>query len=76
MANTFAQAYRAAQQITGGACPIEAGILGRLADHDCRHDRQPGDPGPPCGCWPEEGASVIALPGSAPAKDPTAAEAA
>jgi hypothetical protein len=61
MANTFAQAYRAAQQITGGACPIEAGILGRLADHDCRHDRQPGDPGPPCGCWPEEGAAVIAL---------------
>ena len=54
MANTFAAAYRAALQLTGGACPIEAGLLGNLADHECRHGRLPGDGTPPCGCWPEE----------------------
>ena len=34
MPNTFAERYRAAMRETGG-CPIEAGLLGRLADHEC-----------------------------------------
>jgi hypothetical protein len=57
MANEFTAAYRAAQQITGGACPIEAGIIGRLVDLECRHGRMPGDDTAPCGCWPQEGAA-------------------
>jgi hypothetical protein len=46
----------------GGRCPIEAGLLVRLADHECRHDRLPFDSTPACGCWDEEGAAVLALP--------------
>ena len=76
MPNSFAAAYRAAMQLTGGACPIEAGVLGYLADHECRHGRLPGAASPPCGCWPEETASVVALPTAAPAPRPDAAEAA
>ena len=38
----------------GAPCPIEAGILGRLADHECRHGRLSGDRTPPCGCWTQE----------------------
>ena len=53
----------------GGRCPIEAGILGRLADHECRHGRLPYDRPPPCGCWPEEGAVVVAL--TRPAERPS-----
>ena len=52
----------------GGRCPIEAGILGRLADHECRHGRLPGDRTTACGCWPVEGAVVVAL--SRPAEQP------
>lgn len=37
-----------------GACPIELGAIGALADNECRHDRLPSDPTPPCGCWPQE----------------------
>ena len=33
---SFAAAYRAAQQRAGGGDPIEAGLLGRLADLECR----------------------------------------
>jgi hypothetical protein len=51
----------------GGRCPIEAGVLGRLADHECRHGRLPLDRTPACGCWAEEGAAVIALPRPRPA---------
>jgi hypothetical protein len=54
--------YRAAMAQCGGRCPIEAGVLGRLADHECRHGRLPLDRTPPCGCWPQEGAAVLALP--------------
>ena len=54
MPDSFAAAYRAAQQLAGGACPIEAGLLGRLVDLECRHGRMPGDSSPPCGCWPQE----------------------
>jgi hypothetical protein len=32
-------AYRAAQRRAGGRCPIEAGLICRLADHECRHGR-------------------------------------
>jgi hypothetical protein len=66
MSNSFAAAYRAAMELTGGACPIEAGVLGYLADHECRHGRLPGAAGPPCGCWPEEEAdNVVDLPTAA-----------
>lgn len=35
-------------------CPIEAGIVGNLADNECAHGRLPTDTTPPCGCWPQE----------------------
>ena len=60
MPNPFPARYRAAEREAGG-CPIEAGVLGRLADHECPHGRLPGDRTPNCGCWPQEPASVIPL---------------
>ena len=36
---SFAARYRAAQRLAGGRCPIEAGLICRLADHECRHGR-------------------------------------
>ena len=48
-------------RLAGGACPIEAGLLGRLADHECAHGRLPADRTPKCGCWPQETATVIPL---------------
>lgn len=51
-----------------GACPIEAGVLGNLADHECPHDQLATDKkfDPECFCWPraieQNGADVIALP--------------
>jgi hypothetical protein len=42
----------------GRRCPVEAGMLGGLAEHECRHGRLPFDRTGPCGCWPEEGAVV------------------
>ena len=59
---SFSARYRAATIECGGRCPIEAGVLGRLADHECGHGRLPFDRTPACGCWPQEGAAVIALP--------------
>ena len=59
---SFSARYRAAMSESGGCCPIEAGLLGRLADHECSHGRLPFDRTPPCGCWPQEGAAVITLP--------------
>ena len=53
--------YTATMVECGGRCPIEAGTLGRLADHGCRHGRLPFDSTPACGCWREEGAVVLAL---------------
>ena len=61
MTNPFADRYRQAMRQAGGACPIESGVLGRLADHECEHGRLPGDRSAKCGCWPEESATVIAL---------------
>jgi hypothetical protein len=58
---TFSARYAAATAECGGRCPIEAGVLGRLADHECRHGRLAFDRRPACGCWIEEGAAVIAL---------------
>lgn len=60
--SSFSTRYMAAMAQCGGSCPIEAGALGRLADHECRHGRLPLDRTPPCGCWLEEGAAVLALP--------------
>lgn len=34
-----------------GVCPIEAGVVGSLADHECEHGRMPEDLTPDCGCW-------------------------
>jgi len=58
---TFTARYTAAMAECGGRCPIEAGVLGRLADHECRHGRLPFDRTPACGCWCAEGAAVLAL---------------
>ena len=59
--HSFSARYTAAMAECGGRCPIEAGLLGRLADHECPHGRLPFDRTPACGCWPEEGAVVVAL---------------
>jgi len=62
MPNTFAAHYQDLLRALGGDCPIEAGVIGRLADHECEHGRLPGDRTSRGGCWPQENASVIALP--------------
>jgi hypothetical protein len=59
--HSFSARYRAAEAQSGRSCPIEAGLLGRLADHECLHGRLPFDRTPSCGCWPREGAAVLAL---------------
>ena len=41
---SFSARYTAAMAECGGRCPIEAGVLGRLADHECRHGRLPVRP--------------------------------
>ena len=43
MPTQFAERYREAMRQAGGACPIESGVLGRLADHECAHGRLAGD---------------------------------
>ena len=58
---SFGARYTAAMAECGGRCPIEAGVISRLADHECRHGRLPFDRTPACGCWSEEGAMVLAL---------------
>jgi len=50
MPTPFADRYREAMRHAGGACPIESGVLGRLADHECGHGRLPGDRTAKCGC--------------------------
>ncbi|MTD47173.1 hypothetical protein GKE82_23510 [Conexibacter sp. W3-3-2] len=67
---SFGQVYDHAYQLIG-ACPIESGHLLKLADNECRHGRLPYDRSAPCGCFPEEGATIHALPAPAqPAADP------
>jgi hypothetical protein len=56
---SFGAAYAAAMAECGGRRPIEAGLLGKLADHECWHGRLPRDRTPACACWPQEGAAVI-----------------
>ena len=56
---SFSARYSAAIARGGGPCPIEAGALGRLADHECRHGRLPFDRTAPCGCWPQEREPVV-----------------
>jgi hypothetical protein len=58
---TFSARYTAAMVECGGRCPIEVGVLGRLADHECRHGRLPLDRTPACGCWPQDGAVILPL---------------
>ena len=40
MPNPFPDRYRAAISDAGGCCPIEAGVLGHLADHECAQGRR------------------------------------
>ena len=40
--------------VEANADPIESGYSGKLADHECRHGRLPGDRTPVCGCWEAE----------------------
>ena len=58
---SFAARDRAAERLAGGRCPIEAGLICRLADHECRHGRLAFDRSAPCGCWPAEGGVVCPL---------------
>jgi hypothetical protein len=68
---SFSARYALAMAECGGRCRIEAGALGRLADHECRHGRLPFDRTPACGCWPQEGAAVIILQPPRPADAPS-----
>lgn len=44
-------ARRAVRRARGGMA--DDGVLGRLADHECRFGRLPLDSTTPCGCWPQ-----------------------
>lgn len=57
-----AEQYEAAAA-TCGADPIEAGLIGNLADHECMHGRLPNDGTRRCGCWPEEGPTIAVVDG-------------
>ena len=59
---SFSARYTAAIAQGAGYCPIAAGTLGRLADHECRHGRLPFDRTAACRCWPQEHAAVVPLP--------------
>jgi hypothetical protein len=50
---TLPEAYARLSKLCGG-CPIEAGLIGTIADNECEHERLPSDTSPPCGCWPSE----------------------
>lgn len=54
---SFTVRYAVAMADCGGRCPIEAGVLGKLADHECRHGRLPHDRTPACGSGSRRGAS-------------------
>jgi transcriptional regulator with XRE-family HTH domain len=47
---SLADTYRLAEKYANGPCPIESGVMGRLADRECEHGNLPGEE--PCGCWP------------------------
>lgn len=51
----WTEAYQEALDFMGGGtCPLEAGVIGRLADNECRHGRLPFDSTAPCGCFQVE----------------------
>jgi hypothetical protein len=54
---SFSARYTAAMVECGGRCPIEAGVLGRLADHQCRHGRLPFDRTPRAAAGPTKARS-------------------
>ena len=66
--SSFGARYTAAMAEWGGRCAIEAGVLGRLAEQECRHGRLPFDRTAACGCWPQEGAAIVALPRAHPVR--------
>lgn len=37
----------------GGTCPIESGVIGALAEHECQHGSLPDDPHVGCNCFEE-----------------------
>jgi hypothetical protein len=47
----FSARYAVAMVECGERCPIEAGTIGRLADHECSHGRLPFDHTPASGRW-------------------------
>lgn len=47
----FARTYALAHNEIG-ACPIEAGVIGCLADNECAHGSLPSDRIVTCDCWP------------------------
>jgi hypothetical protein len=59
----FTRRYRTLQHRHGtGTCPIESGVLLKLADHECAHGRLPME-GPSCGCFPgQEPPAAVELP--------------
>jgi hypothetical protein len=65
---SFAARYRAAERLAGGRCPIEAGLICRLADHECRHGRLASTTPPPAAAGRRKGLSRDrwAGPGSGP----------
>jgi hypothetical protein len=73
MHDTFTTRYQHGLSQTGGRCPIEAGVAGRLADHECPCGRLPFDRTPPCGCWPQEPAAIVTLPARAAVTAPATA---
>ncbi len=74
MSQSFAVRYRAAAEQLRGACPIEAGTLGRLADHECRYGRLAGDRTRSCGCFAAEHGVLYTLPIASREKAPIAAQ--
>jgi hypothetical protein len=68
--HSFSALYTTTMAQCGGRCPIEAGVLGRLADRECRHGRLPFDCTAACGCWAQEGGAVLALPAVRPERTP------
>src|SRR5947207_12671481 len=71
---SFSARYAAATAECDGRCPIEAGSLGRLADHECRHGRLRFDRTAACGCEPQEAPQSFSL--GRPAPGTTASRAA
>lgn len=48
---TFSAGYRRATRAAHGVCPIESGLVGKLADNECPHGYLPTDRVIKCECW-------------------------